>query len=152
MRPFSHFPHPHAIISRHQKTVYDGFTYFCIWLVSLNLLFMRFFHLIARGCRLVIWIMTSLGLLWMMLLYICLCTDFCDEMHEFVLGLCSRERWLIHGICTCSVQVDSVKQFSRVFVPMYIPFLVREHAGCQHLVLRIPSLNFGLSDECALWF
>lgn len=50
----------------------------------------------------VIWVMTSLGQLQIILPYLCLCTDFGENMYAFVLGMCFGVRWLVHEICACS--------------------------------------------------
>ena len=106
---------------------------------------LRFFHFIARGCSLVTWVMTCLGILQIMLIWICLCTKFCDNICAFVLGMCLGVRWLMYGAGTCLVCIDrGPNSFPEWLYQLSFPVVLYENGSCQHVVLPIPSLlNWG---------
>lgn len=152
--------------------------FFCVCLFLLNKMSLRFIHTIVCGFPHFvaaqdfivwiyhylsihsfvedIWVIFTLGLLWIKLLHSSTCL-FCGYVSSVLLRICLGVVRLSHKASISLALVDIAKQFSKVIVPFSPPQAVYKISSCftSSLTLYIVShFNFSNSGACgiSLWF
>lgn len=107
-------------------------TFFCIWLPLFCIMFVIFKSMLGNYIPLYkitiislsilllmgIWVVCSLGLQWIMLLWTLLCIFLLNVLISLHIYL--EIELLDHRVCICSASVGTTKQFSKVFVTIYV--------------------------------